>query len=137
MRSPVLVLAAACLLLPSFAHAQAAAAKPQTPPPAAAKPAAPAADRKEIKVPEKALKTFVGDYSSDPERVLHITFENGSLWGQPGTGTRRQLFAETPTRFFLKDAPIELTFKKDPKGTVTGLMMKQGDRPEQDLKKIK
>jgi hypothetical protein len=40
-----------------------------------------------------------------------------------------------PPKFFLKDAPFELTFQKE-KRKVVGLVMKQGDRSERQLKKI-
>lgn len=58
------------------------------------------------------------------------------MWGQPSGQTKRQLFAESQTKFFLKDAPVEVTFQKE-KGKVVGLAMKQGDRPERQLKKVK
>ena len=49
--------------------------------------------RTEIKVPEKVLKTYVGEYELTPERILTITLEGGSLWGQPSNQEKRQLFA--------------------------------------------
>lgn len=124
------------LLQPTAALAQ-GTAKPQTPPPAAAKPQPPAVERKEVKVTEKVLKTYVGEYELQPGRTITITLENGSLWGQPTDQSKRQLFAESQTKFFLKEADVQLTFKKDPKGAVTGLMMQQGGRPDRELKRIK
>jgi hypothetical protein len=145
MRNYVLLLAGVCLLQPGLAHAQ-ATSKPQPPAPAATKPAAPgqssakpappAAAKKEIKVPEKVLKTYVGDYQQE-ERVLEIEFKDGSLWGAPRGQNKRQLFAESTTKFFLKDLPVQLTFQKDKKGIVTGLQMQQGDNPVRDMKKVK
>lgn len=120
-------------LVPALTYAQ-ATAKPQTPP-TTTKPAAP--ERKEVKVSEKVLKTYVGEYELDPNRILTITFEEGSLWGQPSGQEKRQLFAESQTKFFLKSAPIQVTFQKGPKGAVTGLLLDQEGRPQRELKKIK
>ena len=142
MIRPLVVFAAAALAVqPSLAHAQ-SAPQPKAAPPAAAKSAPPpagkaAAERKEIKLSEKVLKTYVGEYEMSPERTLNITLETGSLWGEPTNSQKRQIFAESATKFFLKDLEVELTFLKDAKGNVTGLKMNQAGRPERELKKIK
>lgn len=135
MRNYVLLLAGLCLLQPAFAHAQ-ATSTPQPPATAASKPAAPAAARKEIKVPEKLLTTYVGEYQEE-ERILEIELKDGGLWGAPKGQNKRQLFAESTTKFYLKDLPIQLTFQKDKKGIVTGLLMEQEGRPTRDMKKVK
>ena len=120
-------------------------AKPAAPAAPQAKPAAPAAatqeaktpERKEIKVTEKVLKPYVGEYEMAEGRILTMTLENGSLWGQPTDQEKRQLFAESPTKFFLKDLDIQVTFQKDAKGNVSGLVLDQAGRPQRELKKIK
>ena len=136
MRSyaPFLVLASVCFLAAPAAAMQTAAPKP-APPKAEAKP--PAAERKEIKLTEKALKAYVGEYQMDAERTLTVTLENGYLYGQPTGQGKRQIFAESQTKFFLKDLPVELTFQKDAKGAVTTMIMDQEGRPQRTLKKIK
>ena len=131
MRKCVLVLTGLCLLsAPVAASPQTTGGSPsvQNPQPQ---------ERKEVTVPEETLKTYVGEYAVIPEEVLKITFENGSLWGQPSGATKRQMFAESETRFFLKSSPTELTFQKDANGSVTGLILKRGTRPEVHLKKVK
>lgn len=94
-------------------------------------------ERKEVTVAEEILKTYVGEYELTPEQILTITFENGSLWGEPAGSAKRQMFAASETKFFLKSSPTELTFQKDAKGNVTGFIMKSGTRPEVTLKKVK
>jgi hypothetical protein len=132
MRNYILALAGACLLHPALAAAapQGAAAPP-------ASQGAKAPEKKELKLPEKALKAFVGEYEFGPERTLTITLEEGSLWGQPTGQPKRQLFAESPTKFFLKDLPVQMEFTKDAKGVVTGLVMDQEGRPRRESKKLK
>ena len=133
MRNYVLLLAGVCLL-----SAPVGAAEPAGSPATitAAQDAKPK-ERKEIKVTEKVLKTYVGEYEMGPGRILTLTLENGSLWGQPTEQPKRQLFAESNTKFFLKDLEVQITFQKDAKGQVVGLVMDQADRPQRELKKIK
>ena len=122
MRRYSLALAAVCLLLPITA---AAGPEGSTTVIAAQAPqgaqAQPPPKRTEIKVPEKVLKTYVGEYAFSPERILTITLENGSLWGQPSGQEKRQLFAESQTKFFLNDIDAQVTFQKDAKGKASGL----------------
>jgi hypothetical protein len=124
-----------CLVQPGLAQAQ-TAAKPQPPTPAASKPQTPPAERKEGKVSEKILTSYVGEYSMTPERILTVTLEKGYLWGQPTDQVKRQMFPESETKFFLKDLDAQITFQKE-KGKVVGMLMTQGGRPERELKKIK
>jgi hypothetical protein len=138
MRNYVLLLASVCLLQPGLAHAQTpATSKPQAPPQTTAKPAAPAAERKEIKLSEKVLTTYVGEYEMGPDRILTITLDKGYLWGQPTGQTKRQMFPESQKKFFLKDIDAQVTFQKDAKGKVTGMVMDQEGRPQRELKKVK
>ena len=124
-----------CLLQTGLAQAQ-ATTKPQAPPQTTGKPQTPAQERKEIKVFEKVLKTYVGEYQMDAERILTVTLENGYLWGQPTGQAKRQLFAESQTKFFLKDLDAQVTFQAE-KGKVVGMVMDQAGRPQRELKKIK
>ena len=137
MRASITAALAICLIAPGFVQAQATTAKPQAPPAATAKPQTPAAERKEVKVPEKVLQTYVGDYDMGQGRTLQFAFEKGSLWGGPAGDEKSQLFAESNTKFFLKNLPIQITFNKDAKGTVTGLTMEREGRPAQEGKKVK
>ena len=142
MRKGLFLLAGVALLSSSVASAApqaGAGAKPQ--PPAAGQPAStpikPAAERKEMKLTAKVLNTYVGEYQMGPDRTLTISLKDGYLWGQPTGQDPRQMFPETQTVFFLKDLAVEVTFKKDAKGVVTGMLMKQEGRPDRELAKIK
>jgi hypothetical protein len=138
MRTSLLLIVGVCMLAPALSYAQ-ATAQPQNPPAqgAPAKPSAPNAEKKEVKVPAKVLQTYVGSYEMAPGRVLNMTLENGYLYGQPeGQDNRRQLWPESQTKFFLKEAPITITFKSE-KGKVTGLLYQQEGRPDREAKKIK
>ena len=138
MRKGLFLLGGICLLSSALA-----AQTPQTPPtskpqePATKPPAAANQDKKEVKVPEKVLATYVGEYELRSDWILTVTLEEGSLWGQPTNQQKRQIFAESETKFYLKDLPVTFEFLKDDKGTVTAVHMIQEGRGERDLKKIK
>jgi hypothetical protein len=137
MRNGLFLLGGVLLLTSSLVAQAAQTTKPAQgdKPPASA--AAANQDKKDVKVPEKVLKTYVGEYELRADWILTVTLENGSLWGQPTNQEKRQIFAESPTKFFLKDLPVTFEFQKDASGNVTGLHMVQEGRGERDLKKIK
>ena len=82
--------------------------------------------RKEIAVDPALLETYVGVYQIAPTFSLTITREGASLFGQ-GTGQQKiEMFAESPTEFFLKEVDAQITFEKDPAGKVTRLILHQG-----------
>ena len=140
MRKYVLLLAGVALLHTSIAAAgQATGATGAKPPAQTAKPdaaAAPNADKKEIKLTEKVLQAYVGEYQMSPERTLTVKLEKGYLWGEPTGQPARQMFPESQTKFFLKDLDVQVAFQKDAKGVVTGMVMTQKGQ-DRELKKIK
>jgi CubicO group peptidase (beta-lactamase class C family) len=89
-----------------------------------------------IQLDPKALDPYIGEYEITPGLVLTLSREGDQLWMQ-ATGQRRaELFAESETSFFLKEADIQLTFVKDASGKVTHLILRQGGF-DMDVKKIK
>jgi D-alanyl-D-alanine-carboxypeptidase/D-alanyl-D-alanine-endopeptidase len=83
--------------------------------------------RTEIAVDPALLETYVGVYQLAPTFALTITREGGSLFAQ-GTGQPKlQLFAEAPTKFFLKEVDAQITFE-DSTGKGSRLVLHQGGR---------
>jgi CubicO group peptidase (beta-lactamase class C family) len=84
-------------------------------------------ERTMIQLPPEALARFTGDYqaTTPPNFAITITVENGQLMGQPAHGTKAPLFPESPTKFFLKQAPVEIEFVPNDKGEITGLVIHQ------------
>jgi CubicO group peptidase (beta-lactamase class C family) len=82
-------------------------------------------ERREIKLPEDALKKFTGIYEVDPDTNLVIAVSNGRLKGFLGTQKPKELLAESATRFFLREVDGQLEFKQDSTGTVTGAVLFQ------------
>ena len=89
------------------------------------KPGAPA--RREVQVSAKILADYVGIYQVAPNLAVAITVENDRLRFQSSGQTRRPLFAESDTKFFLKAVDAELEFARDPAtNAVTQFTLHQG-----------
>ena len=103
---------------------------PAPTPPAAATPAppaakAPSAARKAVKVSEKTLEAYDGDFRLGPGQVLTISHVGGQLYlGVPGQ--KFALTALSETEFYLDVAQGKLTFKKSKEGKVTQFVWNQG-----------
>jgi hypothetical protein len=69
--------------------------------------------RKTIVVDPAVLQAYAGRYDLPERRVWTVTAENGHLYVDVPKGSRSELFAEAPDRFFLKFQPWTLTFVKE------------------------
>ena len=81
-------------------------------------------ERKSVDVPADALRTYVGQYNSRDGAVI-VGFANGHLTLQMPGQAAFPLFAETPTRFFLKVSEVEIGFTKTVSGKVTQAILYQ------------
>jgi CubicO group peptidase (beta-lactamase class C family) len=79
-------------------------------------------ERDPITLDESALKTFAGKYNFGGDHSSRVHVEGGRIYMQ-GVG---DLLPESGTRFFVKDADVEVEFLKNPEGVVIGLILKQG-----------
>ena len=69
--------------------------------------------RTEIQVDPQRLEKYVGEYRFTPTFSIVITREAGRLFGQATNQPRFELFAATPTEFFLKVVDARITFGLD------------------------
>jgi hypothetical protein len=82
--------------------------------------------KKELKVPEAVLDTYIGNYQIAPGFIISVTREGDKMFTQ-GTGQSKvEIFAETETRFFLKVVDAQLEFVKDETGKVSKMILYQG-----------
>ena len=79
---------------------------------------------------------YVGQYQIAPNFILTMTKEDNRLMMQATGQSRAQLFPETETMFFLRVVDAQVTFVRDNKGQVTGLVLRQKGR-EIQANKIK
>jgi hypothetical protein len=92
-------------------------------------------DRVAIAVAPAILGAYPGTYEVQPGFAIVITLEGDQLMLQATGQPKFPLFAETPTRFFLKVVDAQVDFMRDGPGTVTRLMLHQGGRDIPGTKK--
>jgi 3-oxoadipate enol-lactonase len=73
--------------------------------------------RKSVSVPLDILQTYAGSYNS-AHGLVTIGLEGSHLTMQIAGQPVFPLFAESPSKFFLKTADVEIEFKKNPAGKV-------------------
>jgi len=92
--------------------------------PLAPKPA-PMKQRTAITLPAATLARYVGSYQLAPNFAIEVTASADTLYGQPTGQPKFRLWPETELDFFLKEVDAQITFIRDPDGTITGLMLHQ------------
>jgi len=90
----------------------------------------------EIKLDEKILETYVGEYEITHEFSFTITREQERLFVQATGQEKFEIFAETENKFFLKINDAQLEFIKDDTGEVNKAILNQGGR-QTDAKRIR
>lgn len=87
-----------------------------------------------IKVDEKILETYVGEYEITPEFTFSVTKEQDRLFVKATGQEKFEIFAETENKFFMNinDAQFEFVIES---GKVTKAIVNQGGRTT-DAKKI-
>ncbi|MFI5227435.1 MAG: DUF3471 domain-containing protein [Gemmatimonadales bacterium] len=89
--------------------------------------AAAKAARVEIPLSPAMLQRLIGEYSLNPTATFAVTFDGVKLMLQAGKQLPIQLFAESPTRFFIKaTTAVTLEFDLDDAGNAAGLTLVQG-----------
>ena len=98
------------------------------------KPVAP--NTPEPKVDKAILNSYVGDYELAPNFIITISLDGDKLMAQATGQGKNEIFAESPTRFFLKVVDAQLEFFKGTDNKVTHLILYQ-DGQKIEGKKIK
>jgi serine-type D-Ala-D-Ala carboxypeptidase/endopeptidase len=95
----------------------------------------PTRPRAEVKVGADVLDKLVGEYVIGGSVVIAVTRDGGGLFVQLTGQPRFPVFAESPTRFFLKVVDAQITFVTDPAGTGTELILHQNGRDQRATRK--
>lgn len=93
-------------------------------------------ERKQITLSSKIYDSYVGQYEAAPGFVLTVAKEGEKLMVQATGQGSVEIFPESETKFFLRAVDAQITFVKDEKGQVTGLILRQNGR-DFPAKKIK
>jgi CubicO group peptidase (beta-lactamase class C family) len=88
-------------------------------------------ERHPVTIEPAILERYVGRYAFSPSQGMAVTREGERLFFQLTGRGRIELFAETPTDFFLKEVDAQVRFTTGPDGEVTGLVTRQAgqERP--------
>ena len=90
----------------------------------------------EIKVDQKILESYVGDYEINPNFTFTISREEDRLFLKAPGQEKVEIFAEGIARFYLKVNGAQLEFVKDNTGKITKAILTQGSR-QTDARKVK
>lgn len=82
--------------------------------------------RQEIPVTYSMVQDYLGTYQLQKGFDLRIFWDEGKLWLQATGQQRNELFAQSPTRFFLKVVDATVEFHRNAQGKVTRLTLSQG-----------
>jgi len=85
-------------------------------------------EHKEVTLPHAALEAYPGTYQLRPGFDLVITLEGDQLMSQATGQGKVPIFAESPTKFFLKVVDAQIEFFRDDAGKVVHLVLHQGGR---------
>jgi serine-type D-Ala-D-Ala carboxypeptidase/endopeptidase len=85
-------------------------------------------ERKAVSIDPKILETYVGQYELAPDFVITVTREGDRLYAQATGQSKLGLAAESETKFFLTEVDAQISFAKDERGRVTGLVLHQNGR---------
>ncbi len=81
--------------------------------------------RETIQVEKAILEQYVGQYQIAPGAELSVQLEGDCLVAIAPGQPKLKLYAESETVFFMKDAPVSITFEKDASGSVSGIIIDQ------------
>lgn len=91
----------------------------------------PPPERKPITVDAKVLERYVGVYEASAGFTLPVTRDaQGLLIRLPGSSSPTRLFAETPTRFFVRNERFSVVFVPGPSGVAEKLLIEAGETIE-------
>lgn len=94
------------------------------------------APRKEVVVDPATYDAYVGEYEIAPNFTITITKDGSKLMAQATGQPKLELFPESQTKFFVKEASIQMEFVVDGSGKATSLVVYQAGQ-RLPAKKIK
>jgi CubicO group peptidase (beta-lactamase class C family) len=85
-------------------------------------------ESKPVAVDSKTYDAYAGEYEVTPTFMVKVYKEGDKLMTQATGQPAFELFPEGENKFFLRVVNAKVTFTRDDKGTVTGLIINQGGR---------
>ena len=94
------------------------------------------AEKQAVTVDSAVLDNYVGEYQVGTNLIITITKEGNNLFAQVIGQPKIQVHPDSPTKFFVKEAPIQIEFVTDASSKTSGLTLYQGGQQIQ-AKRIK
>jgi CubicO group peptidase (beta-lactamase class C family) len=95
----------------------------------------PRKEHKAIKMDANNFDVYVGEYELGPDAILKVSRDNERFFIELANKGREEIFPESKTDFFSALVDAQITFVKDSKGNVTGLVLHQdGDHKAKKTK---
>ena len=94
----------------------------------------PIIESKVIKLDEKTLDQYVGEYREKAGDIFTIHREGGRLIGQSAGDPQVEMFPVGGNTFIIKAFDARITFIKDNRGKITGLVFRAGDEEDRFMK---
>ena len=85
-------------------------------------------DKATVSVDSAVLATYVGDYQLAPTFSINVSREANRLFAKATGQEKFEIYAQSPTEFYYKVVDAQVSFEKDEKGNVSGLVLHQGGR---------
>ena len=79
-----------------------------------------------IAVAPEVLQRYVGEYEVTPAFSIVVTLEGDNIFAQATGQPKFPIFAESDSQFFLRAVDAQITFTRDARGAITGLVLYQG-----------
>jgi hypothetical protein len=95
----------------------------------------PVAVQPELKLDEKILESYVGEYVVSSDFSFLVTREQSRIFVQATGQPKFEMFAETDSKFYLRINDAQLGFVKDDTGKVTKAVLSQGGRKTDAIRK--
>lgn len=86
------------------------------------------AERPVAKVDPALYRVYAGEYELSPGFIMTVTVEGDRLMTQATGQQKVEIFPSSDTEFFLKVVDAQITFVRNPDGTVDQLVLHQGGR---------
>ncbi len=83
-------------------------------------------ERQPVAVARAILEQYAGTYVLQPDFEITVSLDGDQLVEQATGQPKISLFAESETRFFIKEQEVEFEFRRDEKGRVGSLVIIQG-----------
>ncbi len=83
-------------------------------------------ERTVVEVDSTTLEEYVGSYLLSGSRIIKVTRKGSRLFAQMSRPHPTELFAETESKFFLKDRDAQFVFIRDDQGRVERVLVQQG-----------